>query len=68
MEALVKCFWKKKKQTTASWLDMSPLQQRGAIGIAEKLNKVRKKLSSVILERSGKTLLRSSPVSTDLHM
>ena len=40
----------------------------GAIGIAEKANKVRKKPLRVILNGLGKTLQRSFPESTDLLM
>ena len=40
----------------------------GAIGIAEKANKVRKKPLRVILNGLGKTLLRLFHVSTDSHL
>ena len=50
------------------WGHESFAAAEGAIGIAEKANKVRKKPLRVILNGLGKTQRRSFPESTDLHM
>ena len=68
MVTLVKCFWKKETECFCFLAGHESFAQtEGAIGIAEKANKVRKKPLRVILNGLGKMRTDYFPVLTDSH-